>query len=74
MNNMKDTKTREIVDPIIFRYRGLRKDGTLIESNNPDDYRLQEFFWFEEIATMTPEMYENLRLRGKLPVFNKHKE
>lgn len=56
---------QKIIDPIAFRFRGLRKDGELIQSNNIDDLPLQDFHWFEEVATMTPEeMWESLKLRS----------
>lgn len=73
----QSTKKQEVHYQIIiqgnnmntYRFRGLRKDGELIQSNNLDDFPLQDFFWFEETTTMTPEMYENLRLRSNLPPY-----
>lgn len=50
-----------------FRFRGLRKDGEIIESDNINDFRIQDFHWFEETVTMTKEMYENLKLSSKIP-------
>lgn len=54
----------------IFRFRGLRKDGKLICSNDINDYRLQDFCWFEECITMTKEMYENMKLRAEPTVLS----
>ena len=57
---------QKILDPITFRFRGLRKDGELIQSNNIDDFAIQDFCWIEETATMTKEMWENLKLRSNI--------
>jgi len=57
---------KEIISSISFRFRGLRKDGELVQSNDINDFRLQDFYWFEEVATMTKEMWENLNLRSDI--------
>lgn len=53
-----------------YRFRGLNKDYKLIESNNIDDFRLQDLFWFEEISHISKEMYENLRQRIEIPYYD----
>lgn len=58
---LKDIEDREKDYPT-YRYRGLHKDGVLIESNNIDDFKLQDFIWFEETAEMTEEMLNKLKV------------
>ncbi len=56
----------EIIPLIVTRFRGLRKDGQLIQSNNIEDFPLQDFIWFEEVMTITKEMWEDLQLRSNI--------
>lgn len=47
-----------------FRFKGQKPDGTIVESNNIEDFELQDFIWFQETETMTAEKVK--KMYGKL--------
>jgi hypothetical protein len=46
------------------RFSGLRKDGVIIESDDINDFQLQDLVWFQESGVIT--MADFKKLYGKL--------